>query len=193
MLFNHSTKSRSHILVIYYSLILLFLLYTLASAHSGRTNEQDCHLDNQIGTEHCHQSNDETNSKDLRIIDADTIWLNGDKIRFSGIDAPELKQNCRKDEQSIECGKLAKQQLELFINNKEIKCLVEGKDFFGRLLGECFLKNYSLSKFLVRNGYAFAYVKYSKKFIDDEIYAKENKLGLWVMDFEYPWDYRKKN
>ena len=193
MFFNQSTKSRSHILVTYYSLTFLFLLYTLASAHSGRTNEQNCHLDNQIGTEHCHQSNDETNSKDLRIIDADTIWLNGEKIRFSGIDAPELKQNCMKDEQSIDCGKLAKQQLELFINNKEIKCLVEGKDFFGRLLGECFLKNYSLSKYLVRSGYAFAYVKYSKKFIDDEIYAKENKLGLWVMDFEYPWDYRKKN
>ena len=49
----------------------------------------------------------------------------------------------------------------------------------------------SLSKFLVRNGYAFAYRKYSKKFIKDEEFAKENKLGIWSMKFEYPWNFRK--
>ena len=35
----------------------------------------------------------------LKIIDGDTIILNGEKIRFSGIDAPELKQICAKDSQ----------------------------------------------------------------------------------------------
>jgi len=30
----------------------------------------------------------------LKIIDGDTIILNGEKIRFSGIDTPELKQTC---------------------------------------------------------------------------------------------------
>ena len=56
-------------------------------------------------------------------------------------------------------------------------------------------KNYnddeSLSKFLVRNGYAFAFVKYSKKYVEDEKYAKKNNLGLWAMEFEFPWDFRK--
>ena len=37
----------------------------------------------------------------LKIIDGDTIILNGEKIRFSGIDAPELKQTCVKDSQKI--------------------------------------------------------------------------------------------
>ena len=27
----------------------------------------------------------------------------------------------------------------------------------------------------------------------DEKYAKENKLGLWAMSFEFPWDFRKTN
>ena len=30
----------------------------------------------------------------LRVVDGDTIVLNGEKIRFSGIDTPELKQTC---------------------------------------------------------------------------------------------------
>ena len=29
------------------------------------------------------------------------------------------------------------------------------------------------------------------KFIKDEEFAKENKLGMWSMKFEYPWDFRK--
>ena len=69
----------------------------------------------------------------------------------------------------------------------------EGKDQYKRILAECFVNNLSLSSYLVRKGYAFAYRKYSKKFIDDENYARENNLGMWSMNFEYPWDYRKKN
>jgi endonuclease YncB( thermonuclease family) len=30
------------------------------------------------------------------------------------------------------------------------------------------------------------------KFVEDEDYAKQNKLGLWSMNFDYPWDYRAK-
>ena len=48
-----------------------------------------------------------------------------------------------------------------------------------------------MSKFLVRSGYAFAYRKYSTKFVEDEDFAKTNKLGMWSMTFKYPWDFRK--
>ena len=47
--------------------------------------------------------------------------------------------------------------------------------------------------YLVKKGYAFAYRKYSKKFIKDEDYARINSLGMWSMNFEFPWDYRRKN
>ena len=53
------------------------------------------------------------------------------------------------------------------------------------------LNGESLSSFLVRSGYAFAYIKYSKKFIKEEEFAKENKLAMRTMEFEYPWDFRK--
>ena len=59
-------------------------------------------------------------------------------------------------------------------------------------MAECYVNNESLSKYLVKNGYAFAYRRYSKKFVEDENFAKKNKLGLWSMDFQYPWDFRRK-
>ena len=62
---------------------------------------------------------------------------------------------------------------------------------YKRTLAECFVTGESLSSFLVRSGYAFAYRKYSKKFIKDEDFAKANKLGMWAMTFQYPWDFRK--
>jgi len=132
-------------------------------------------------------------SVEVKVIDGDTIHLNDQKIRFSGIDTPELKQTCSIDEKINFCGIEAKKLLIKKIGNNEVKCIPEGKDQYKRILAECFVNNESLSSFLVKQGYGFAYRKYSKKFIKDEEYAKINKLGMWSMKFEYPWDYRKKN
>ena len=127
----------------------------------------------------------------LKIVDGDTIVLNGEKIRFSGIDTPELKQTCMKGEQKVFCGMFAKMLLIKKIGKETPKCISEGKDAYKRTLAECFINGESLLVFLVRSGYAFAYRKYSKKFIKEEEFAKENKLGMWSMEFEYPWDFRK--
>ena len=141
--------------------------------------------------------NSEVRANNLRIIDGDTIELNGEKIRFSGIDTPELKQTCIKTEDGIywlvHCGKFVREILVKKIGNNTLNCEREAeKDFFGRTLGECFVNGESLSKFLVRNGYGFAYIKYSKKYVEDEKHAKNNNLGLWAMEFKFPWDFRKK-
>ena len=127
----------------------------------------------------------------LRVVDGDTIVLNGEKIRISGIDAPELKQMCMNGDEKVFCGKTAKMILVKKIGNQTPECIREGKDVYKRTLAECFINGVSLSSFLVRSGYAFAYRKYSDKFIKDEEFAKENKLGMWSMKFQYPWDFRK--
>ena len=131
--------------------------------------------------------------QDLIVVDGDTIHLNGDKIRFTGIDTPELKQICIKDNIEKLCGVKAKQMLINKIGNNNVECLSEGTDQYNRTLAECYVNNESLSSYLVRNGYAFAYRKYSKKFIKDEDYARTKKIGMWSMKFEYPWDYRRNN
>jgi len=127
----------------------------------------------------------------LRVVDGDTIVLNGEKIRFTGIDTPELKQTCMQGDQELDCGMTAKMLLVKKIGNNTPQCISEGKDAYKRTLAECFVNGESLSSFLVRSGYAFAYRKYSKKFIKDEDFAKANKLGMWAMTFQYPWDFRK--
>ena len=129
----------------------------------------------------------------IRVVDGDTIHLNGEKIRFSGIDTPELKQTCVKDDVIDLCGVTAKEILIQKIGNNKVKCINEGKDQYKRTLAECFVNKESLSSYLVRSGYAFAYRRYSKKFIIDENFAKNKQAGMWSMEFEYPWDFRRNN
>ena len=132
-------------------------------------------------------------SQDIKITDGDTIRINGEKIRFSGIDTPELRQTCLKQGIQVPCGIEAKQILIDKIADNKIVCIREGKDQYKRTLAECFVNNESLSSYLVKSGYAFAYRRYSKKFITDEDFARTNKIGMWSMEFDYPWDWRKKN
>jgi len=134
------------------------------------------------------------------IIDGDTIKINGQAIRFGGIDAPESfyrgkKQECYLNEKKVFCGELSKQKLKEKISSNIVSCIKEEKkDRYQRIIAECFINGESLSSFMVRNGYAFDYKRYSnKKYAQDEEYAKINKLGIWKMKFEYPWEWRKKN
>ena len=126
----------------------------------------------------------------VKVIDGDTIHVGKLKYRFLGIDAPEMDQVCKKNQQDIMCGVIAKNALIEKINNSPVTCKIEEVDRYKRLVAECFVKEESLSRYLVRNGYAVAYRRYSIKFVEDEEFAKQNQLGLWSMTFDYPWDYR---
>ena len=46
---------------------------------------------------------------------------------------------------------------------------------------------------MVRTGYAVAYLRYSKKYLIDQEYAKKEKLGIWQGTFVMPEDWRRKN
>ena len=140
-------------------------------------------------------------SGNAQIIDGDTIKINSKKIRLHGIDAPEFKQKCKKPYLTIifftftkdyPCGKISTQKLQKKINNKVITCKILDIDRYKRLIGECYKRNLNLNSWLVSNGHAVAYRKYSKKYISNEINAKNEKKGLWQGKFEMPWDYRRK-
>ena len=136
------------------------------------------------------------------VVDGDTIKINGKKIRLSGIDAPEIKQKCKKPfikimffnfQKDYYCGQLSKNKLTKKIGNKSVKCILLGKDRYKRYLAQCFKGNINLNKWMVRNGYAVAYRRYSKLYISDENFAKEEKLGLWKGTFVKPEKWRKLN
>ena len=129
-----------------------------------------------------------------RIIDGDTIKILNKRIRFYGIDTPEKKQICIRNSKEYKCGQEATTALAKKIDRKTVVCKVQNKlDRYKRYVGVCFLGDLNLNKWMVRNGHAVAYRRYSKDYIQDENYAKKNKIGLWSGDFIYPEKWRKLN
>ena len=137
-----------------------------------------------------------------KVTDGDTIKINTFKIRLDGIDAPEKKQKCKRPYLEIfififyedySCGQTSTEALIKKINNQKITCKISDVDYFKRLIGECYKRKTNLNAWLVSNGYAVAFRKYSKKYVQDEILAKQEKRGMWQGKFEMPWDYRKSN
>ena len=133
-------------------------------------------------------------------IDGDTIKIKNKKIRLHGIDAPEIKQLCQRTflsififsfQENYKCGEISKKKLEKYVKNNIIKCKVEGIDRYKRILGTCYKNTININSRMVRNGYAVAYKKYSKKYLSAEREAKREELGLWKGKFDMPWDWRK--
>jgi endonuclease YncB( thermonuclease family) len=128
------------------------------------------------------------------ITDGDTIKILNKRIRLHGIDTPEKKQICIKNSKKYRCGQEATSALIKKINRKKVVCKVQEKlDRYKRYIGVCFLEDINLNKWMVRNGYAVAYRRYSKDYIQDENYAKKNKIGLWSGNFIHPEKWRKLN
>ena len=128
------------------------------------------------------------------ITDGDTIRILNKRIRFHGIDALEKKQTCIKNFKEYRCGQEATNVLKKKIDGKPVTCKVKEKlDRYKRHIGVCFLGDVDLNKWMVRNGHAVAYRRYSKDYIEDENYAKKNKIGLWSGNFIHPEKWRKLN
>jgi len=128
------------------------------------------------------------------ITDGDTIKIINKRIRLHGIDAPESKQLCKKNSKEYRCGIIAAEALVKKINKSQVRCIVQDRlDKYKRYIGVCFVKAINLNQWMVRNGHAVAYRRYSKDYIKDEDYAKKNKLGLWSGDFINPEKWRKLN
>jgi endonuclease YncB( thermonuclease family) len=135
-----------------------------------------------------------SNAKTLKIIDGDTIHIGKMKYRLYGIDAPETKQQCKRNNNKYLCGVEATIFLQSLIKDVEnINCVNKNIDRYKRIVAVCYHLNEDLNKLMVRNGWAIAYRKYSKDYVDDENYAKENKLGIWEGQFIEPYKWRKKN
>jgi endonuclease YncB( thermonuclease family) len=126
-----------------------------------------------------------------QIVDADTIYAGGVKIRLSGIDAPEMDQICLDGRgQRWSCGIEAKSQLSTFSRNRLWVCQLTDVDRYGRSLGSCSIEGEDVSSWLVRNGWALAFRRYSSAYVSDEDYAREQGHGLWNGAFIAPWDWR---
>ena len=128
------------------------------------------------------------------IVDGDTLVVGGKKIRLQSIDAPESDQVCL-DVKAAHwtCGIEARDRLAAHIQSRVIDCAPTGRDVYGRTLAVCRLNGDDLNAWMVREGLALAFVRYSNAYVRDEEAARTAKRGIWGGAFVTPWDWRHRN
>ena len=136
---------------------------------------------------------DVVSGKPTRIVDGDTIHLDGHIIRLASVDAPEIGQYCQdRDGVAWPCGRYARDVLAGMINaGGIIDCKIVAKDRYNRLVGRCFSGVLDVQKALVASGLGVA--SYSNAYTDIEEDARTSKKGIWEGEFLRPQEYRKSN
>ena len=126
------------------------------------------------------------------VVDSDTLGIRNQKIRLHGIDAPESSQRCtHPNGKEWRCGQKAANALSDKIGHRNVRCVGDKRDRWGRLIAVCFLGSEDLNAWLVRRGWAVAYRRYSKDYVLHEDRARRANTGVWSGIFEMPWDWRR--
>jgi len=120
------------------------------------------------------------------VIDGDTLKLNGTTYRLHGIDAPELKQTCA----GWPAGALAKTALELMTNGREITCEPKSTDRYGRTVALCRADGRDLGAAMVKLGMAWAFRVYSRDYVEQEEFARNNLRGVHAYECQPAWIWR---
>jgi endonuclease YncB( thermonuclease family) len=121
-----------------------------------------------------------------RVIDGDTIEIGHRLIRLHGIDAPEAEQQCS----GIAAGQQATHALRSLISSREVVCRARGEDRYGRTIGSCEAGGEDIESAMVRDGWAFAYTRYSMDNFDEEVGARFARRGIWAWRCQSPESYR---
>jgi endonuclease YncB( thermonuclease family) len=138
----------------------------------------------------------------LKIFDGDTIKVTGFdltfKIRFVGIDSPEIGY---KGQKSQPFGQKAKQHLESLLDNRKVAIKSYGTGAYNRQLAEVFVNNKNINIEMIKAGLAEVYTGRRPKKLDSQIYLKEElrarqaQKGMWIQGSSYksPRQWRKEH
>lgn len=128
------------------------------------------------------------------LVDGDTVQIGITKIRLEGIDAPESDQICLDAAGDVwNCGISSRDALAKRTSGQTWKCHATGIDRYNRTLARCEVGGEDIQRWMVRNGWALSFVRYSRAYDAEEVKAKSAKAGLWSGAFIAPWDWRGKN
>ncbi len=123
------------------------------------------------------------------VVDGDTIEINGVRIRFEGIDAPESRQLCENASgKRYRCGQVSANALDTFLSqSRPTTCRATGKSY-DRIVGRCVRSDgLDVNAWMVRNGHAIDWPKYSNgRYAKDQAEAQSARLGIWGGKFEMP-------
>ncbi|MDX2307036.1 MAG: thermonuclease family protein [Hyphomicrobium sp.] len=131
-----------------------------------------------------------------RVIDGDTLEIHGTRIRLEGIDAPEKAQTCEGTKGAAvakiwPCGLAAIRRLEDLAQGKSVTCRGRERDAYGRLIGFCASEDVDLNATMIRDGLAWAFVKYSNTYVAAEGKARARGAGVWQGPADPPWVWRE--
>jgi endonuclease YncB( thermonuclease family) len=127
-----------------------------------------------------------------RVIDGDSLKVAGTQVRMFGIDAPEWRQRCRAaDGHPYRCGRRAFRALVQRLRSAPVRCEPRARDRFARLIATCYQGNDDLARWLVAQGLALDWPRYSGGiYADAQDAAQRAERGLWQGAFVRPWEWR---
>jgi endonuclease YncB( thermonuclease family) len=127
------------------------------------------------------------------IVDGDTIEVQGQRIRLTGIDAPESSQTCTDAKgEDWACGRRAAFALADLVGAAPVECEEIDRDRWRRMVAICVKPDGTdLSRWMVEQGLAIAFRRYSLAYVGEENDARSAKRGVWAGDFLDPSDYRR--
>jgi endonuclease YncB( thermonuclease family) len=129
-----------------------------------------------------------------KVRDGDSVVIGNARIRLGGIDAPSADQLCLNTKgERWTCGVASRDALIKQTEGKTWLCRTRSVDRRGRTVARCEVGGEDIQKWLVRNGWALAFVRISKDYEPDEAAAREAKAGMWQGAFIAPWDWRVRN
>lgn len=132
--------------------------------------------------------------QDVRVVDGDSLVINGARIRLFGIDAPEIRQRCDQARgESWACGRWSEQMLRRMVEGQHVQCETVETDRYGRAVSRCMADGRDLSRAMVEEGAAIAFVRYSTDYVAAETHARRNMRGIWQLNgrgLQRPAQYR---
>ena len=127
-----------------------------------------------------------------RVIDGDTIALNGKRVRLHAYDSPETAQMCTDaDDKKYACGRASTRKLKEIINGREVTCSQRKIDKYGRIVATCSVDGKDIGVKMVRSGNAVAYFYYSWRLAPVHFEAMLLNRGMWAGSFTNPYLWRK--
>ena len=87
----------------------------------------------------------------------------------------------------------ASRKLLELVTGHEVVCEDRGHDRYGRMIGLCRADGVDIQAAMVRAGMAWAFVKYSRDYVQQEAEAKTDRLGVHEHGCEPPWEWRPAN
>lgn len=130
-------------------------------------------------------------SADIKIVDGDTFDLGDTRYRLDGIDAPEAGQVCYTAKGvAWPCGRSATDALYALTRGQEVSCETADTDIYDRIIAACKVGGVDLGRQMVSLGHAWAFTRYSDRYVDAEKAAKLTGRGIWQGEAQPAWDYR---